>query len=97
DFNLNSSGFTAHSSSDKTRLIYFSIPGDNGWKAYINDEPAEILTLNGGMMGLIVPEGENYIQFKFITPGLLPGIVISAFTLICLGIYSLIIHRKKKI
>lgn len=96
DFILNSEGFTAKTSGDKERLIYFSIPHDRGWKAYINGEESEILTLNGGMMGIIVPEGESKIEFRFIPPGLSAGIAISAFSLSALGILAVIELKKKK-
>lgn len=96
NFVLNSSGFTATTKGDKQRLIFFSIPHDNGWTAFIDGEETEILTINGGLMGIIVPEGECEIEFTFRTPGLLPGAIISIITLIGLLIYA-IIERKKLI
>lgn len=96
NFVLTSEGFTAQSSGSKERLIYFSIPHDRGWRAFINGEEAEILTLNSGMMGIIVPEGESEIQFRFITPGLSAGIAISAFSLFALGILAVTELKKKK-
>lgn len=95
NFNMNSKGFTAESSFNQNKLVYFSIPHDNGWKAYINGKETEILTLNGGMMGIIVPEGNTDIEFTFTTPGLMTGIYISLFTLFSLMILSIIIQRKK--
>ena len=96
DFVINSEGFTATSIGDKERLIYFSIPHDRGWSAYVNGEEKEILTLNGGMMGIIVPEGESEIEFIFRTPGLSAGIIISASSLIMLGILAIIELKKRK-
>lgn len=95
EFELNSSGFTAKSVGDKQRLIYFSIPHDKGWAAYVNGKETEILTVNGGMMAIIVPAGECNIEFTFITPGLLPGAIISGVSLIALVILTISDKKKK--
>lgn len=77
DIEMNSAGFRAVSQGSKTRLVYFSVPHDNGWTAYINGKETEIYTLNGGLMGIVVPEGKAEIEFKFVPPGLKAGAVIS--------------------
>ncbi len=95
DFLMTSSGFTAKSNGDKERLIFFSIPHDNGWKAYINGNETEIHTINGGLMGIVVPAGESEIEFRFTTPGLKAGIIISAITLTSLAAYAVVEKVKK--
>lgn len=95
-FELNSSGFTAVSKGDKQRLIYFSIPHDNGWRAYVNGKETEILTINGGLMGIIVPEGECSIEFRFTTPGLAEGVIISSVFMIITTVYTVIEQKKKR-
>lgn len=87
---LNSKGLTAKTTGETDRLLYFSIPHDNGWKAYINGKEAEILTINGGMMGIIAPSGEAEIELEFHTPGLTPGIIISIISVLGLAIYVLL-------
>ncbi len=95
DFLMTSSGFTAKSSGDKERLIFFSVPHDNGWKAYINGKETEILTVNGGLMGIVVPPGDCDIEFTFTTPGLKIGIIVSVISLTGLAAYSVIEIIKK--
>lgn len=95
NFKLDSNGFTAISEGEKERLIFFSIPHDNGWKAYINNKETEIYTLNGGLMGIVVPEGKAEIVFEFTPPGLNAGIVISLISLLALGIYTFIDKKIK--
>ena len=92
---MNSSGFTAKTTGEKRRLIYFSIPHDNGWTAHVNGKETEILTVNGGMMGIIVPEGESDVSFEFTTPGLTSGIIVSIASLVILAVL-VIIDRKEK-
>lgn len=94
NFVMTSSGFTATTKGSKERLLFFSIPHDNGWTAYINGKETEIFTVNGGLMSIIVPEGECNIEFKFVTPGLKVGTIISIMSLLSLGIYA--IYERKK-
>ncbi|MBQ3602747.1 MAG: YfhO family protein [Clostridia bacterium] len=94
EFILNSEGFSCNTSGSKTRLIYFSIPHDNGWKAYINGEETDIYTINGGLMGIIVPAGESEIEFEFTTPGLKAGIILSIIVLLILLVFYIIDKKK---
>ncbi len=94
NFVMTSSGFTATTEGNKERLLFFSIPHDNGWTAFVNGKKTEILTINGGLMSIIVPEGECNIEFKFVTPGLKAGAIISFMSLLSLGIYA--IYERKK-
>ncbi len=86
DFVMNTAGFSAVSQGDKERLVYFSIPNDNGWTAYINGKETEIYTVNGGLIGIVVPEGTNEIQFEFMPPGLILGAMITAFVLLGIAV-----------
>ncbi len=87
-FEMNSKGFTAVSNNEKATLLFFSIPNDNGWSAKVNGEETEILTVNGGLMGIIVPQGESEIEFSFVTPGLRLGLAVSATAFLLLFVYS---------
>lgn len=95
NFLMTSSGFTAKSSGNRERLIFFSVPHDNGWKAYVNGKETEIYTVNGGLMGIVVPSGEIEIEFTFTTPGLKAGIIVSAITLTSLAAYAVVDKIKK--
>ena len=80
DFTAEPSGFTAVTGGDTSRLLYFSVPHDNGWRAFIDGEETEIFTVNYGMMGIVVPPGEGQrLEFRFEPPGLKAGAVLSLF------------------
>ncbi len=96
EFELTSSGFKAVSVGEGERLVYFSIPHDDGWSARVNGKEAKIYTLNGGMMGVVVPHGESTISFTFLTPGLKLGTLITVISFVFLGVYSTVCLVKKK-
>lgn len=55
--------------------VYFTVPYDKGWSAYVNGNKADILDC-GGMMGLLLSPGEYSLAFKYQVPGLKAGAVI---------------------
>lgn len=96
DFVLTSKGFSATSQGDKERLVFFSIPNDNGWTAYVNGEETEIYTVNGGLIGIVVPEGTSNITFNFMPPGLIAGAIISSVMLVGIIAYGIFEFLKRK-
>lgn len=98
-FSRDNSGFTAVSEGEKERLVFFSVPYEDGWSATVNGEPVEIEKVNVGFMAVKVPAGTSEIRFTYRTPGLPAGIIVSAVCLILLGGYLFLMHRiegKKK-
>lgn len=80
-------------------LLFFSVPYDKGWKAYVNGKEAEIIKCDYGFMAVRIEGHKNSkIQFKYNIYGFDIGIIIT----ICCGIifvmYTsfLIILRKRK-
>ena len=59
DFTYDSYGFTAHYTSDKERLVFFSVPYESGWTATVNGEPVDIENVNIGFMAVKVPAGTS--------------------------------------
>ncbi len=95
DFVMDTKGFRCITKGDKERLIYFSVPNDNGWTAYVNNQKTPIYTVNGGMMGIVVPRGESNIEFKFFPPGLDVGTYISVLSLTTILIYAFVDFKLK--
>lgn len=76
-FTRDSHGFACTTSYDRDRLVYFTVPWSTGWRATVDGEDAQVL-YSGGMMALLVPQGEHSIRFTYHTPGLRLGIAVSA-------------------
>lgn len=97
-FKKQKNGFVSEITLDKDNLVFFSIPYDEGWKAYVNGKEVEIEKVNVGFMAVLAQEGQNTIEFKYTTPGLKHGILITFASLIVFVIYLIVsgIYIKKK-
>ncbi len=91
-------GFKSEITLSKDNLVFFSIPYDEGWTAYVNGQKVEIEKVNVGFMAVLAEEGANVIEFKYETPGLKTGLIISGGAVLVLVIYLIIafIYIKKK-
>ena len=85
-FSTDKDGFSAEITLDKQNLVFFSIPYDSGWTAYVNEEKVEIERVNVGFMAVLCNAGTSEIRFEYETSMLNEGI---ASTCICLAVFGL--------
>lgn len=90
--------FTHTTTLEKENLVFFSIPYDSGWTAYVDGKETDIEKVNIGFMAVYCEAGEHTIEFKYNTPGLVIGAVVSAGAVTILAIYigAVYVYRKKK-
>ncbi len=95
-FVYNSRGFESHITLDKGNYVFYSVPYDEGWTAYVNGKQTEIKRVNKGFVAVLAPEGENVIEFCYETPGLMLGINITlgAAAITMLYLVTVLIIRK---
>lgn len=77
-------GFSAQTDFDQSRLMFFAVPYSEGWSAYVDGRPAEILKANIGFMAIRVPAGQCSIRLEYHTPGLGAGLALSGLGLVVL-------------
>lgn len=94
NFQRTSDGFVCESDYSDNELVYFSVPNDSGWKAFIDGKETAIIN-SGGMMLICVPAGKHSIEFHYTTPGLSAGAAISLLSLGALVLFA-IADRKKR-
>ena len=80
-------------STDNDRYLFAAIPYSNGWEAYDNGVKTNLIKADVGFLGLNLSSGDHEISFKYHTPGFLPGVCISAFSLFG---YLLFLHEERK-
>lgn len=94
-FNHTSDGFECKILLNQDNLVFFSVPYDKGFTAYVNGEETEIEKVNYALSAVYVPAGDNEIVFSYKTPYLDTGIWLTAGGWITYGIYIFIIRKKK--
>ena len=68
------------------RLI-LSIPADYGWSLYVDGEKTEFTAWEYALLSVSLSEGTHEIYLRYTTPGLLPGMAVSAG---CIGLFALL-------
>ena len=94
-FRFDSHGFTSVIDLSKPQLVFFSVPYSEGWTAEVNGAPADVERVDEGFMAVRADTGENTIVFRYKTPYLRTGIIISLCSAAVLVIYVLIFRRKR--
>lgn len=79
---------------DKKGLLLFQMPFDAGWRALVNGEPAPTLKVDVGLLGVLLPSGENAVELQYRPIFLYPGL---ALTLISFVIFGLALWRWPRI
>lgn len=53
---------------NKTKMLFFTIPYDEGWTAVINGEKTELERVNTGFTGIVLPAGKHQIILEYHPP-----------------------------
>jgi len=77
-------------------LMYTSIPYSEGWSVSVDGAPAAVETVgNGALIAVRLPAGRHAISFRYMTPGLLPGALITLYAAFMLaGVTMLRMSRR---
>lgn len=93
-FKFDKNGFTSNINSNNETLAIYQIPYDEGFTAKINGKPVDIEKVNNGFIGVKINKGTNFIEFKYMTPGLKEGLLISLVALLLTTIYLYNVNIK---
>ncbi len=93
-FKYVNNGFESVINTDQETLAIFTIPYDEGWSAFINNQIVDVENVDNGMMAIKLEKGKNNIKFKYFTPGLKLGIIISIISVGGYIIYIIINKRR---
>ena len=95
DFSETKRGFEAEFLAKEDTLIFFSVPFDEGFKAYVNGKETDIEKVTVGFSAVKVQAGENKIEFKYTPVGLKAGIMISVVSVAVLAAYMFICRKRR--
>ena len=95
-FQMNNAGFHAEITLDKANLVFFSVPYDDGFTAYVNGEKTDILQVDEGLMAVLCPAGASSIDFVYQAAGLSASRVVTAVAIPVWVVYVACFVRRKR-
>ena len=95
-FQMNNAGFHAEITLDKPNLVFFSVPYDDGFTAYVNGEKTDILQVDEGLMAVLCPAGASSIDFVYQAAGLSASRVVTAVAIPVWVVYVAYFVRRKR-
>ena len=96
-FQMTNSGFHAEIDLGKEDLVFFSVPYDDGFTAYVNGQETDILRVDEGLMAVLAPAGENTIDFVYQADGFSLAGKVSLAGLAVFVVYTgYFVWKKKK-
>lgn len=98
-FKRNNNGFISKINLNKKNLVFFSVPYDKGWSAFLNGKKVPIEEVDNGFMAVQGNKGDNQIEFTFMPQGLELGIKVTKISIALLVIYfilnKLLVYKLK--
>lgn len=80
-------GFTSEITLPQENIVFYSVPADKGFTAYIDGQETDIHPCNLGLSAVLVPEGTHTVELRFLPRGLKAGASVSlAALLLSLGV-----------
>ena len=95
-FQMNNAGFHAEITLEKPNLVFFSVPYDDGFTAYVNGEKTDILRVDEGLMAMLCPAGTSSIDFVYQAAGLSASRVVTAVAIPVWVVYVAYFVRRKR-
>lgn len=93
--NITTNRITGQISVPSTKLLYFSVPYSNGWKAKVDGKFVPVLQANVMHMGIMIDKGTHDIELEYHTPFLRTGFIISIICFIVfIGIFIIQKHKN---
>lgn len=96
EFLPDGNGFTASIDTENDELVFFSVPYDDGFTAYVDGTETEIEKVFGGLCAVYVPQGDHTIRFDYTAKGLREGVLISLGATAILTLYGIVSAAAKK-
>lgn len=88
DFVGDTQGFVSRISLPRKNFVFYSVPADKGFTAYVDGKETSIYRVNLGLSAVLVPQGEHEVGFVFVPKGLKTGMGISSVMLLVLLMFG---------
>ena len=76
------------------KLLVLTLPWDEGWRLRVDGEDAEAETALGVLLAVRLTPGAHTVTLRFVPPGLVPGLAVSACSLCAALAWGLLRKRR---
>lgn len=83
-FRGDTKGFVSEIFLPEDNFVFYSVPADNGFTAYVDGKQTLLHQVNLGLSSVFVPKGKHEVQFKFMPAGMKEGMMASVAMLVIL-------------
>lgn len=99
NISFSKSRYTAQVTNDSENSEMLCVPifYQKGWKAKLDGEYVNVNSINGGLVGIEIPEGEHQLTIKYSTPYMSVGICLTIVGLMITVIYLFVSRNNKHI
>ena len=87
-FRMTNSGFHAEINLPRENLVFFSVPYDDGFTAYVNGEEKDIIRVDEGLMAVLCPAGADTIDFVYEADGLRLSRTVTCIAIPVFAVYT---------
>ena len=81
---------------DRQKILCLAIPYSNGWKGMIDGVFTDVFLVNNHYLGVLVDAGDHDISFKYDTPYLKAGEILSLIGIIAFLLLMIIERQLEK-
>lgn len=81
DVRVSDNEISGHITLEQDGYLYMAVPYSKGWRAFVDGKQQDILKVNDAFMAIPLPAGEYEILFKYRTPYLIPGLLVTCISL----------------
>jgi uncharacterized membrane protein YfhO len=93
-FEEDTNGAKATITMNEANLVFFSVPYDDGWSAYVNGNKVDVKKVFYGFMAVECPEGECDIELVYEMPGLKLCLVATGASLLIYAGYLFMCRKN---
>ncbi|MCH5275875.1 MAG: YfhO family protein [Lachnospiraceae bacterium] len=79
--------------AESSGMLLTTIPAEDGWMIYVDGQQAECSSWLDTFLAVPLTAGTHTVVFRYVAPGLIPGIALSGITAMVLIVAA---YRKKK-
>lgn len=95
NIDINDNEITGKINVSNDGYMTLSLPYDNSFKVYVDDQEVEIEKVNTAFIGFKIPEGNHNIKVVYNAAGLNVGKIVSTFGLLLFVTYLIVLLKRK--